>query len=238
MCDRASIFESAHPDATLLDYHRHGIAFATIVLEGSYTEVRDGMPYAHSAGSVVLHAPSEEHADYFTSACRCLNVELDDVTASKSIDAVEMEPHVDRAVRGVVRSFSRRGFAGRNAVARFRASLNVLEPAASRPLPLWLKTSIENFAWPSGEPLREAARMAGVHQTHFSREFHRHLRMTPHAFRRQARVRRASELLLSTNVRTVAIAQECGFSDQSHFTRSFTAALGVAPAAFRRAFAR
>jgi AraC family transcriptional regulator len=62
--------------------------------------------------------------------------------------------------------------------------------------------------------------------------------MTPTAFRRGARVRRATELLLSTNTRLALVAQECGFSDQSHLTREFGAAVGLSPATFRRTFAR
>jgi transcriptional regulator GlxA family with amidase domain len=78
----------------------------------------------------------------------------------------------------------------------------------------------------------------GVHQTHFSREFHRHVGLTPNGFRRRARVRRASELLLETALPLASVAQACGFNDQSHLTRTFGAALGLPPAAYRRVFAR
>jgi hypothetical protein len=92
----------------LLKHHRHETAFATIVLEGSYTEVCDAIPNACPAGTIVLHAAEEEHADYFTNAGRCLNVELErparSVLASAAID-----PPLRCAVQAVCsRSSSRR----------------------------------------------------------------------------------------------------------------------------------
>jgi AraC-like DNA-binding protein len=191
-------FTTEHPASTTMRYHSHGIAFATIVLEGGYTEVRDGVPFVCPAGTVVVHDAREEHADYFTAPTRCLNVELDDAVAQRLLAARRPPPSV----------------------------------------PAWLQATLDAFDWSGAAPLRDAARVAGIHPTHLSRAFRRHLGTTPQGFRQRARLRRASALLLETDASLTTIALSCGFSDQSHLTRTFGAALGLAPGAYRRTFAR
>ena len=225
--DHPSVFESTHPYASSLRYHRHGIAFATIVLEGSYIEVCERGPRAYSQRSIVLHTASEEHSDYFTSATRCLNVGLDEAMTPDFLEAAALDVTSYGAARDV-----------HAAIARLRLMLASRAETERSPLPDWLAATIERFGWATAEPLREAAKLAGIHPTHFSREFRRYVRMTPSAFRNRARVCRASDLLLATTTRPASIAQECGFNDQSHFTRTFGAALGLSPAAYRRMFAR
>jgi transcriptional regulator GlxA family with amidase domain len=62
--------------------------------------------------------------------------------------------------------------------------------------------------------------------------------MTPGEYRRAARVRAASSLLLESSSPISRIAHECGFSDQSHLTNVFREATGISPRRYRRAFAR
>jgi AraC-like DNA-binding protein len=221
------VSESVHSEASALQYHRHGVAFATIVLEGSYTEVQNGTPNTHAAGSIVFHDANEEHADYFTSAGRCLNVELHESAALVPIEGITLDAtlYLDPATLNA-------------ALERLNARLTAGTRAQVKARPDWLTAAIERFDWLADEPLRDAAKLVGIHQTHFSRAFHRHLGMTPNDYRLRARVRRASEMLLATSARITNIAQACGFNDQSHLTRAFGAALGLTPAAYRRTFAR
>jgi AraC-like DNA-binding protein len=240
LSERSRVFETTHREATALPYHRHGIAFATIVLDGSYTEVRDGAPTSCPSGTIVLHHRCEVHADYFTSAGRCLNVELESAALDGILTSVDLDGDLRRAVSGVVQAF----YADApiptldGAVARLQTSLTRRVRRPEKHPPEWLQATIDRFEWTGGAPLREAARFAGVHHVHFSREFHRHIGMTPNEFRRRARLRRASDLLLTTSDRLVNVAQSCGFNDQSHLTRTFGSSLGLTPAAYRRAFAR
>jgi AraC-like DNA-binding protein len=233
------VFQTDHRAFTALRYHHHGVSFATIVLEGGYTEVRDGVPNNCAAGEIVLHRASEEHADYFTSAARCLNVELEPAAVHGAFESGLPTGAVRSAVDAVVRAFSTDagGAALEAAVLRLQSAL-ASRPPARHSVPDWLRAAIDRFEWSGDPPLREAARIVGVHQTHFSREFHRHVGLTPNGFRRRARVRRASELLLETALPLASVAQACGFNDQSHLTRTFGAALGLPPAAYRRVFAR
>jgi AraC-like DNA-binding protein len=221
-----------------LQYHHHGIPFATIVLGGSYTEVREAVPRAHASGTVVVHGQGEEHADHFTGDTVCLNIELPIVGGAVGrVVHVASDAELRGAVADVARTF-RRGDESQLCAAATRVqSLLAREPDGNSP-PHWVRYVMGAFAWSDARPLREAARVAGVHPTHFSREFRRYIGLTPSAYRRWARIGRASALLLTTSASLSRIALQCGFNDQSHLTRTFSEALGIAPGAYRRIFSR
>jgi AraC-like DNA-binding protein len=223
----------------LLDYHGHESGFATIVLEGAYTEVCEAVPSVCPPGTIVLHDAGEEHADYFIHGGRCLNIELD-LVSRDVLAGARIGSHVRCAVDDVVRAFyTKQNPATLDAsIATLQRLLSARFTQPSVVEPAWLETVIAGFEWAGAAPLREAAALAGIHSTHFSREFHRRTGETPNDFRLRARVRRASELLLSTNRRIADVALACGFNDQSHLTRAFGAALALTPADYRRTFAR
>lgn len=239
MTAAGAVFETRHRAKDTLGYHRHGFSYAAIVLGGAYVEVHDGMPQSCSRGSTVVHLAGEEHADRFADDTLCLNVELPQAVAAKAADGVfDARACPPEALDDLVRAFYRGD--GRQlgqSVVRMQALLTS-EPPAAAPQPDWLAAALDIFAWCDGAPLRDAARAAGVHQTHFSRAFHQHVGMTPNAYRRRARSRLASRLLLQSSLSLTRIALQCGFSDQSHLTRTFVAEIGVSPGAYRRVFAR
>lgn len=140
------IFESTHDAASVLRYHTHGIAFATIVLQGSYTEVRECTPNTYGAGSIVVHAPTEEHADYFTSVGRCLNVELEEAVAPGAAEPIALDVPLRRAVEDVVRAFYAcpTPLVLGGTVSRLRAALRARRNA--KPLvPDWLTLTVERW---------------------------------------------------------------------------------------------
>ena len=126
----------------------------------------------------------------------------------------------------VVRSFYGDGRELGSAVVRLHDAL--LRGSAEIPpeLPPWLRSVIDGFPWEEAVPLREAAAIAGLHESHFSRAFRRHVGMTANAYRARARIRLASKMLLTTTVPIARIASSTGFSDQSHLTRAFSRSLG------------
>jgi AraC family transcriptional regulator len=235
-----AVFETDHRGRTAMPHHRHATPFATIVLGGSYVEVRDAVPERCSAGALVVHDACEEHADCFGSDTRCLNVELP--AAGNGLAArgsVPLErPELRARVDAVVAAF----YDGERdlpaAVRRLQAMLTDDWPQPSDTRPAWLREAMERFEWEEAVPLRSAARMAGVHETHFSRSFRRHVGLTANEYRSRMRIERASKLLLATTYSLTRVALSCGFSDQSHLTRAFSARLGLTPAGFRRTFAR
>jgi AraC-like DNA-binding protein len=230
------IFETHHRQESTLRFHSHGMAYATIVLSGSYTEVRGRVPQAVAAGSVIVHSAHEEHADHFLGDAHCLNIELAHdagVYGSVTIDAA-----LHGALARMRRSFYRDSTRLHSDVVEVQTLLKERREDTNAGAPDWLKPVLEQFDWCDALPLRNAAKLAGVHPVQFSRAFHRHVGITSNDYRRRARLHRASELLLGTTHPLARIAQSCGFADQSHLTRTFGEALGLSPAQYRRIFGR
>lgn len=237
------VFETLHAGKSALHYHEHAHSFVTIVLRGSYTEVCDGIPQSCLAGTLVVHDAGEEHADYFEDDAVCLNVELPDevMRSLRGQSLLSMDAALRSATHDVVRSF----YGSRErCVQNLSGAVETLQralqtpPPGERRLPDWLQTTMERFSWTEAVPMRDAAGIAGIHYTHFSRAFRHHVGMTPNEYRRRARIRLASELLLGSGASLSRIAQHCGFADQSHFTRDFGESVGVSPSNYRRIFAR
>jgi AraC-like DNA-binding protein len=77
------------------------------------------------------------------------------------------------------------------------------------------------------------AAAAGLSVFHFARAFKQSTGMTPHSYLLRRRVKRAQELLATTDLPVASIALATGFSDQSHLARHFRAQVGLPPSAFR-----
>jgi AraC-like DNA-binding protein len=238
--EAGAVFETDHRGCSAMKHHRHGSSFVTLVLGGAYVEVCDMVPALCRSGSIVVHDAAEEHADRFASDTRCLNVELpcdSGATGSRGSIALDLAP-LQNAVGEVVRSFYGDGRELGAAVVRLHDALLRRSTEAPPKRPTWLRSVIDGFPWEEAVPLREAAAIAGLHETHFSRAFRRHVGMTANAYRTRARIRLASKMLLTTMAPIARIALNAGFSDQSHLTRAFSRSLGLSPAGFRRTFAR
>lgn len=229
------IFETRHQRESTLKFHEHRVAFATIVLSGSYTEVRDCVPYSCATGSVVIHESAEQHADHFFDDALCLNVEVSEVGGP---GVVVPDAPLQAAVEQIAHAYYYAPETLDGAVTAFCSVLATHRHVSQPRKPDWLDAVLHRFPWCEDTPLREAATLAGVHPVQFSRAFHKHVGMTPNVFRRRMRLRRASELLLATSVPLTRIAHSCGFADQSHLTNTFTEALRLSPARYRRVFAR
>ncbi|MCY1557014.1 HTH-type transcriptional regulator CdhR [compost metagenome] len=57
--------------------------------------------------------------------------------------------------------------------------------------------------------------------------------MPPHRYVMKARLERARDLLMQTDLPILHIALECGFNTQSHLTAAFKAAHATTPAEYR-----
>lgn len=77
------------------------------------------------------------------------------------------------------------------------------------------------------------AQELGVDRFALNRAFLKHRGFPPSNYIRQCRIERAQRLLIETSRPLVAIAAECGFTDQSHMTKAFVASLGITPQRFR-----
>ena len=81
--------------------------------------------------------------------------------------------------------------------------------------------------------IKALARIAGLSMYHFARAFKQSEGLTPHDYLVQRRVRRAQELLASTDLPLSEIALASGFSDQSHCARRFREHVGITPSSYR-----
>ncbi|CAN5480385.1 N/A [soil metagenome] len=79
------------------------------------------------------------------------------------------------------------------------------------------------------------ARIAGMSEFHFARQFKQRYGVTPHAHLIASRLRLAKTDLAFSDRNILQIAMDCGFSDSSHFARLFRKAEGVTPLGYRQA---
>ncbi|SDD07905.1 AraC family transcriptional regulator [Bradyrhizobium brasilense] len=82
--------------------------------------------------------------------------------------------------------------------------------------------------------LNDLAAVAGLSRTSFIRRFKASWHETPDRFLWRARIRRAQELLASSQLPITHIAMACGFSSQGHLSIAFKRETGVTPSTFRR----
>jgi AraC-like DNA-binding protein len=232
------VFKTQHRVGTGMEYHRHAQRFVTIVIDGSYVEVHDDAPRRCCVQTLVLHEAGEMHADHFLSDTRCLNIELHEEARFFKPGVLDADAELQIIVRAVANAFTLgHRHELEKAIGRLRESLCRPSPSQSS-RPEWLRWVLAEFEWTSRMPLQEAAQRACVHPTHFSRDFRRHMGMTPSAYRRALRIRLASKMLLQSEASLASIAQRCGFDDQSHFNNAFRSSLQLSPGRYRRAFVR
>ena len=82
------------------------------------------------------------------------------------------------------------------------------------------------------------ARRAHLSPRTFARRFRDVTGTTPHRWLVAERVRRAQDLLESSEVSIEEVAERCGFSDAQTLRLHFKRAVGQAPLAYRRTFTR
>jgi len=150
-----------------------------VVADGSYTELRDGLPRRCATGTAIYHAPGEVHADYFAAEGRCVNFEIrcghGVLPGVAARHVASTHPHYEPAVRGRVGAAH-----GERSDAR---------------CPVWLRVVLHEFSWidrfrsrgfgarrAAPDPLR--ARLPPVRGDDARR------------YRRRERIRAASSLLL------------------------------------------
>jgi AraC-like DNA-binding protein len=83
--------------------------------------------------------------------------------------------------------------------------------------------------------LQTASDLVRLSRSHFSRAFKNSTGLAPHQWLLQARIARAKQLMLETDLPLAQIAIGTGFADQAHFTRTFGRAAGQSPRAWQRA---
>jgi AraC family transcriptional regulator len=82
--------------------------------------------------------------------------------------------------------------------------------------------------------LQTVSDLVGLSRSYFSRAFKMSTGLSPHRWLLQARVAKAQEMLLTSDLPLAQIAIDVGFADQAHFSRTFARAIGESPSAWKR----
>jgi AraC family transcriptional regulator len=82
--------------------------------------------------------------------------------------------------------------------------------------------------------LEDLARICRLSASYFSKAFRVDFGRSPHAYVVDRRIRRAQELMLTTDKPLANIAIACGLSDHAHLTRLFRRAIGESAASWRK----
>ncbi len=112
---------------------------------------------------------------------------------------------------------------------------NILPPQASPEAALLnARAQLESRVIYDPGNVQRLARAAGYSEAHFIRAFRAAFGVTPKHYAQKLLMRRASGLLLQTDLPVREIAYRLGFEEPSLFSRAFRRAIGSSPEPFRR----
>lgn len=82
--------------------------------------------------------------------------------------------------------------------------------------------------------IEELAHASMLSRSWYMKQFSQIFHCSPFRYLQKMRVRKASDLLCTTDLSISSIAQECGFFDNSHLTSTFKSETGKTPSEFRK----
>ncbi len=150
----ATLLVTRYSAKTTLKSHTHRDPYVSIVMCGSYTEVRGTAALLCGPGTVLLHDSREVHADFFIEPARLLNIEVGDAQRDRSmataVESIAASAHCPRAVRAILQ----------------RAYSSLRSESSGRTAPAWLDAAVEGLGARGGH-IRGVADRIGVHPTPF-----------------------------------------------------------------------
>ena len=209
-----------HAPNEVLPRHKHGAAFAALVLSGHYAEAGDTGRHRVEAGDVLIHQAFESHIDRFDGeGAEVLVIPLPGVWSGPLLGRVA-DP--DLVMRTAERDIT--------AAARLIAGEMVAKPHAAGDWPDLLAQELRSHP---GMALRAWADRMRLHPGSISRGFRQVFGLTPAAFRLTARTHRAIAAIRLSRSPLCEIADESGFADQAHMSRAVGRLAGMSPAQLR-----
>jgi AraC-like DNA-binding protein len=199
--------------------HRHPVAYAAIVLSGSYDEFGDAGRWRLSAGDIVAHRVFEAHGNTITrQGTVVLNLPLPMGLSLPPVFSVADPDAVIRAVR-----------AGNADLPSVLRSIVVRAPAHSD-WPDELAAALRH----SPVRLGDWAQQRGLAPATVSRGFRAAFGTTAARYRAEIQTQRALRRILFGREPLADIASACGFADQAHMSRAVLALTGQTPLRCRK----
>ncbi|MBU8975951.1 helix-turn-helix domain-containing protein [Lysobacter sp. MMG2] len=213
-------FETRHDARDVLGTHRHGGAYAALVIDGSHVEASPDGPIACEPGTLVLHPRWHAHGNRFGRlGATVANLDLADAAAPDTLRVLRVPDA--RQARAVFT----------DAPQRLGELIAACTPVRAPELHAWQAEFLRELEL--GElDVATLARRAGVSAAHASRVFAVSHGMPPQLLRRELRCRRALRLL-ADGLALADIAALAGFADQAHLSRTLRAATGATPSRLR-----
>ena len=234
----APVWDGAYPPGYRYAPHCDHAPRVSIVLQGALREEARGTDETATAASVVVKPADVRHRNEFGPVgARLLSVALTDGLAP-GLDRWRWHHAgpVGAAALQFARSVRHVPAEAEDALWSLLEALGgaVDHPEAVAPWLLRAKERMDDEG-PGASSVADLAAEADVHPVSLARAFRRAFGCAPTAYRRRLRVRRAADLLASTDAPAAQVALEAGFADQSHMCRDVRADLGLTPGQLRAA---
>jgi AraC family transcriptional regulator len=227
--------------------HHHDEPSLSIVVDGSYEERIRGRASTHGPGSLLFCPAFEAHSQQF---CRAGTLQILITPTPAALEFLGQRLALSQAPYSYSNTFAELGlrliselrhedqFSSLvinglllETVGQFCRGVDPGDPVALS----WLreaKSYIENH-FSENVTLEELARVVQRHPVHLARAFRQAFGETVGDCIRNARLRQAACLLLTSQRPIAEVAALCGFCDHAHLSRSFRRKYGSTPAAFR-----
>lgn len=203
-----------------LNRHKHGAAFATVVLSGGYVEAGDTGRHRVAAGDVITHHAFESHLDQFeVQGSEVLVISLPRTWTGAVVGRVN-DP--DLLVRLAETSSDE---AAEALQEQMTSRLSSYED--------WPDFLATDLIADQNLHIAQWARLRGIHPGSISRGFRKQFGVTPAGFRLSVRAGRAARAIQGTRTPLAQIALDCSFVDQSHMSNAVRHLTGVPPSRLR-----
>lgn len=226
--------------------HTHASPHFCLVVRGDYRTSTREIRGRCGPSALLFHPASTTHDDRFAGeGGRCLMIGV----PASALEA----PGAVRPTRSIGIDDAEIGFPGARMLRemgdpdRFSAlvveglvlemigrAVDRRDPSADGPR--WLERAREYVHDHATDPARvgEVAAAADVHPVHLARVFRARFGVSPGEYLRRVRVRKAMEMMATTDAGLAAIAARAGFCDQSELTKAFRRETGSTPGTYRR----
>jgi AraC family transcriptional regulator len=249
-CDLV-LTEVRHTRGNRFPAHSHELAFFSLLLDGSYTELCGRKSIDYKQLMTVYRPPAVTHSDRIGgSGVRLFTVEIKDSWLERMrqygpVNSLSLEPiggELAWLAARLYRQFRDRDPHGPLAIEgiilEMLATLGRNSRLLERQPPGWLSKvrEILHAEYSENVSIRRIADDLDLEPYYLSKIFRRFQNQTIAEYIQDLRVKHASSQLLNPEAELSDVALAAGFSDQSHLTRIFKRVTGMTPGAFRSAF--